>query len=485
VRGSVFRQCWCRDPETGRKLHAKCPKLRQKNHGSWWIRFDAPRAPGQQRRQPLAGPFRTQREAEEDLATALARIGGGGSAPDRSLRTGAYLAAYAEGKIDVKPRTQAAIREAIALYWAPALGHLRLVDVRDHHISEAIREMGKINRPLPDGERPSEMLRRMLAARAVSPRKGLAPGDARKKSLKPLSAARIKRVFAVLHAAMAAAVPGKIAVSPCDGVILPRVHRVRPLPWTDGHEAAFRAALERRTAEVSEILARELTVAERQRLWAQPTLRPSAVMVWMPAHTGAFLDFIEQGDERLFALFCLVAYCGLRRDEVIGLAWADLDLDQGFASVRETGGGGGPKSESGTRAVPLAAPVVTALRAWRKRQAADQLAWGPDWSGNDRAFTREDGTEIPGQWVSVRFETLAFRAGLPPVRFHDLRHGAASLCKAAGLDTKYISALLGHSRSSFTDDTYVLLFPEVARAAAESAAAVVPRRGQITPENTG
>ena len=80
--------------------------------------------------------------------------------------------------------------------------------------------------------------------------------------------------------------------------------------------------------------------------------------------------------------------------------------------------------------------------------------------------------------MSVRFEILAYRAGLPPVRFHDLRHGAASLCKAAGLDTKYISALLGHTRNSFTEDTYVLVFPEVAKAAAEAAAAIVPRAGQ-------
>jgi integrase len=485
MRGSVFRQCWCRDPDTGKKLHGKCPKLRQKNHGSWWVRFDAPRAPGESRRQPLAGPFRTQREAEEELATALARIGGGGSAPDRSLRAGAYLTVYADGKIDVKPRTQAATREAIALYWAPALGHLRLVDVRDHHIAEAIREMGKINCPLPDGERPSEMLRRMLAVRAASPRKGLRPGDPQRKSVKPLSPARIKRVFAVLHAAMAAAVPGKIATNPCDGVILPRARRVRPLPWTPGREDAFRADLRRHTVEISEGRDHDLTVAEKQRIWAQPALRPSPVMVWMPAHTGAFLDFIDQAGERLFALFCLVAYCGLRRDEVIGLRWADVDLDEGTISVRETGGGDGPKSEAGTRTIPLPAPVTPALRAWRKQQAADHLAWGPDWTDNGLVFTREDGTAVPGQWVSVRFETLAFRAGLPPVRFHDLRHGAASLCKLAGLDTKFISALLGHSRSSFTDDVYVSLFPEVARAAAESAAAVVPRRGQITPENTG
>lgn len=78
--------------------------------------------------------------------------------------------------------------------------------------------------------------------------------------------------------------------------------------------------------------------------------------------------------------------------------------------------------------------------------------------------------------MSVRFEILAYRAALPPIRFHDLRHGAASLCKAAGLDTKLISAMLGHSRTSFTDATYVLVFPEVASAAAEAAAAIVPRR---------
>ena len=189
---------------------------------------------------------------------------------------------------------------------------------------------------------------------------------------------------------------------------------------------------------------------EKQETWASPDLRPSPVMVWLPSHTGRFLDFIE--DERLYALFCLTAYCGLRRDEVVGLPWAETDLDQGAAHVLETGGGSGPKSEAGFRTVPMQAVVVQALKAWRAQQAADRLAWGRDWADNGLVFTREDGTAVPGQWVSVRFEILAYRAGLPPVRFHDLRHGAASLAKASGADSKYIAALLGHSRSSFTDD---------------------------------
>ena len=143
--------------------------------------------------------------------------------------------------------------------------------------------------------------------------------------------------------------------------------------------------------------------------------------------------------------------------------------------VRETGGGDGPKSEHGYRVVPLPDVVIAALRAWRKAQLAERLAWGEAWTDTGRVFTREDGTAVPGQWASVRFETLAYRAGLPPVRFHDLRHGAASQLKASGADTKLISAILGHSRTSFTDATYVTVFPDVAAAAMDQAAAVVGR----------
>jgi integrase len=478
VRGSVFLRCACRDPESGKFLHGRCPKLgKVKGHGSWWFRYSAP-GPGGKRRQPMVGPFATKKAAEEELSVTLARLGAGGNAPDRSLTVSAYLTAFVAGKIDLKPRTLATSQEAIDLYWIPALGHLRLVDLRDHHVAEVIREMMKINRSLPDAEAASEMMRRLLAVRAESVRRNLAPGERRpRKSTKPLSPARIRRMFAVLNGALNAAVPGKIPVNPCAGVILPRARAVRPLPWTPEREAAFRASLEKQEAEAS--AERELTRAERQRMWATAR-RPSPVMVWMPAHAGAFLDFIET--ERLYALFCLASYCGLRRGEIIGLTWAEVDLDQGIAYVRETGDGDDPKSEAGIRPIPLPAPALAALKSWRKRQTADRLAWGPDWPETDRVFTREDGTPVPPQWLSVRFETLAYRAALPPVRFHDLRHGAASLCKAAGLDTKFISALLGHSRTSFTDATYVLLFPEVAKAAAETAAAAMPRRSRQAGE---
>lgn len=462
MRGSVYKQCWCRHPETGRKLHGKCPDREKRGHGSWYFRYEAPKADGEKRRQPVGGPFETRKEAEEMLSAELARVGGGGYAPDRSLRVDAYLKSYQASKVNLKRRSRETDADAFRLYWVPALGHMRLVEVRKRHVEEVLREMLKINRPLPAGEDPSETLRRMLRVR-----------DPAARAAKPLSAARVARMFAPFRSAMKSARPAMFSVSPCEGVELPRSDRVRPLGWTAPREAAFRAELARKERNAEAAKDSRLTTVERQTLWASPTVRPSPVMVWTPGHAGAFLDKSE--DERLFALFNLVTYTGLRRDEEIALTWAEMDLDGGVMYVRETGGGQGTKSDAGTRAVPLAECVVGPLRAWRRKQAEERLKAGPSWEDTGLVFTDEHGWGVSGQWVSRRFATLAFKAGLPPVRFHDLRHGAASLMKAAGMETKFISEVLGHERASFTEDVYVLLFADAKKAGAEATAAMVPR----------
>jgi len=484
VKGSVYQRCFCRDPETKKSLGRKCPKLKAKGHASWYFRYSAPVAPGEKRRQPEVGPFGTKKEAEEELSATLARVGGGAAVTDRGLKTGRYLDQWLAGKkLKLKPSTYESYEEAVRLYWKPAAGHLRLVDLRTHHLQDAVVVMATmLNRPLPGKAKPAlvELLRRLVAARADDTRRVLPEGEQRrKKSVIPLSPARVEREFAVIRAALNDAVPRLLMISPAEGVELPRVDRVRPLAWTPAREAKFRIALAKRvaTAEAAaEAEHRVLTTVERQDLWSAGDLRPCPVMVWMPAHTGVFLDYLDAQAERLAALFILAAFCGLRRDELLGLTWAEVDLAEGVAYIRETGSGNGPKSDAGVRAVPLPAPVTTALRTWRERQDFDRLMWGPNWPDHDLVFTREDGTPVPAQWTSTRFEILAYRSGLPPVRFHDLRHGTASLLKAAGVDTKIISAILGHSRTSFTDSVYVSVFPEVSKAAAEAAAAVVPRR---------
>jgi integrase len=120
--------------------------------------------------------------------------------------------------------------------------------------------------------------------------------------------------------------------------------------------------------------------------------------------------------------------------------------------------------------------TVEILKAWRKAQLAERLAWGPAWVDSGRVFTREDGTPLRLGWISTRFVTLATRAELPPIRFHDLRHGTASMLLAAGQPPKVISELLGHATVAFTMDVYTEVAKELADAAAAAIAAYIPRR---------
>ena len=232
MKGTVYRECWCRDPVTKKKLHGKCPDIGKRGHASWYYRYEAPRAPGEKRRQPVGGPFPTKALAEEALAAEIAKAGGGGTGADRTLRVAQYLDAYLASKVNLKARSRETDEEALRLYWKPALGHMRVVDVRKRHVEEAIREMMKVNRP-HGGGKPSEMMRRMMLARADDERRDLPDGGERhKKSAKPLSPARVARMFAPFRAAMNSARPAMFAVSPCERVELPRFDKPRPIAWT-------------------------------------------------------------------------------------------------------------------------------------------------------------------------------------------------------------------------------------------------------------
>jgi integrase len=133
--------------------------------------------------------------------------------------------------------------------------------------------------------------------------------------------------------------------------------------------------------------------------------------------------------------------------------------------------------------VPIDPGTAALLRAWRKEQLAERLAWGSAWTDSGRVFTREDGARCGPGWIGRRF-ALTTRAGLPPVRFHDLRHGAASKLLAAGQPPKVIAEILGHATVAFTMDTYTEVVEEVADAAAASIAAFIPRQGRPTKETS-
>jgi integrase len=214
--------------------------------------------------------------------------------------------------------------------------------------------------------------------------------------------------------------------------------------------------------------------------WQQTGERP-AVAVWTAEQLAEFLDGAV--DDTLFAFWWLTALRGLRRGEMCGLRWSEVDLDHGILVVernRTTAGyqiiEGEPKTPAGRRAIALDKRTVQVLRAHRRRQLAHRdrcVAAGRAWTDTGYVFTRTDGQPINPNYATTRFRKLVQRSGLPPVRLHDLRHVAASLAHQAGADLKTLQDLLGHSSIVVTADTYTSVLPQVQRRCADATADLV------------
>ena len=139
---------------------------------------------------------------------------------------------------------------------------------------------------------------------------------------------------------------------------------------------------------------------------------------------------------------------------------------------------GDVKSDDSDRIITIDQDTAAVLERWHERQLFERLEWGEAWTDCGRVFTREDGRPLRGGFVYEHFRVLTRQAGLPPVRFHDLRHGSATLLIAAGQPVKVVSAILGHSTTAFTMDTYAVVAEELGEAAAVAIASFVPRKGR-------
>jgi integrase len=187
-----------------------------------------------------------------------------------------------------------------------------------------------------------------------------------------------------------------------------------------------------------------------------------------------FLDAIR-GD-RLEALYLVALGVGLRQGEILGLSWADLDLDLGTLTVRRALQRVDghlvliePKSVTSRRVVALPAMVHEALRGHRLRQLEERLRGATRWRSDPRdlVFVSTIGTPLDGIVVTRRFQAVLAAADLPHQRFHDLRHACASLLLSQGIAARVVMEQLGHSQISLTLNTYTHVSPALGRAAAD------------------
>ena len=150
-----------------------------------------------------------------------------------------------------------------------------------------------------------------------------------------------------------------------------------------------------------------------------------------------------------------------------------MNLDAAKLSVRQTLERGGkqprfgePKSARGRRTIELPGIVTAALRKHRTRQLQERLGAGERWSDSGLVFTTETGAPLDGCNINRLFKAILRRAGLPAIRYHDLRHTAATLLLAQGVDPRTIMETLGHSQISLTLNTYAHVVPKLQREAA-------------------
>lgn len=199
---------------------------------------------------------------------------------------------------------------------------------------------------------------------------------------------------------------------------------------------------------------------------------------WTAAEVRHFLDHIS-GD-RLRGAYVLAATTGMRRGELAGLQWGDLDLEARTISIRRARVSVGgqaelsePKTRRSRRQISLDTTTVAALRHHRAQQLRERVAWGPAWRDTGFVSTREDGTPIHPETLTKVFQRRVRKAGLPRIRLHDLRHTHATLALRAGIHPKVIPERLGHASVGITLDTYSHAIPAMQEEAAEQIAALV------------
>jgi integrase len=200
------------------------------------------------------------------------------------------------------------------------------------------------------------------------------------------------------------------------------------------------------------------------------------------AEALSFLKVAEQ--HRLYALWAVALAMGLRRGEALGLAWADVDLDDGRLTIRRAlHRVDGElrleqvKTEASVAVLPIPAPLVSILRGHRSRQLEERFAAGSEWQDTGLVFTSATGKFLEPRNINRVFHTLCARADVPQLRVHDLRHSCATLLFTMGVPPATVQRILRHSSITVTTGTYVEVIEAVQRDALDSMGTLFEQAG--------
>ncbi|MEV0138447.1 integrase [Streptomyces sp. CB00316] len=240
--------------------------------------------------------------------------------------------------------------------------------------------------------------------------------------------------------------------------------------------------------EAHRVLRTALTAACREELITRnvaslvepPRAKSRELSPWSLDETLIFLAAARK--DPLYAAFVLAITMGLRRGELVGLRWTDLDLDRRVLYVRQqTQRRRGilydddPKGRR-RRAVPLPAMCIAPLRWHRMRQAEAKARAGEAWQEGGHVFVTRTGRPVEPRNVYRSFTRVAESAGLRVIRLHDARHGCATILTAAGVAPRVVMEILGHSQISITMDVYTHVVQDTQREAISHMDRLLKRR---------
>lgn len=195
------------------------------------------------------------------------------------------------------------------------------------------------------------------------------------------------------------------------------------------------------------------------------------------------MDFLAASrKDPLYAAFVLAIAMGLRRGELVGLRWTDVDLDKRVLYIRQqTQRRRGVLYDDDTknrrnRALPPPAMCIAPLRWHRMRQVVAKQRAGESWDDGGYVFATRNGRPVEPRNVYRSFTRVAQSAGLRVIRLHDARHGCATLLTAAGVAPRVVMEILGHSQISITMDVYTHVVQDTQREAISHMDRLLKRR---------
>ncbi len=202
-------------------------------------------------------------------------------------------------------------------------------------------------------------------------------------------------------------------------------------------------------------------------LVSAPRIEKHEAILLTSAQAQKLLD-VARGDY-MYVILTIAVMTGMRRGEILALRWSDIDFQANVLFVRHTinrypGHGyveGDPKTKSSRRKIVLPNIVMEALKDQRPMQDETRKKAGAKWVENNLIFTNRQGGYLNPNGVLHAFHRILDAAGLPHMRFHDLRHSAATILLTMGVHPKVVQELLGHSTISMTMDTYSHVLPSM------------------------